>query len=99
MTLAEVLADAATDLADAVRTDGPAGVEWGRAGRVFAVASAASAEFRLDGPIAAAALRTPDTRGSARGPEWVAFAPADLDGHAIDRAGAWFAAAWRRAGG
>jgi hypothetical protein len=27
----------------------------------------------------------------------VAFAPGELDGHALDRAEAWFASAWRRA--
>jgi hypothetical protein len=27
----------------------------------------------------------------------VAFAPKQLDGHAIDRAAAWLASAWRRA--
>jgi hypothetical protein len=99
VTLDDLLAATAAELAGVVRNDDPGGTEWQRGGRVFAVTSGSAAEFRLDGPIAAAALRTPDTGASPRGPEWVLFAPAALDDHAIDRAGAWFAAAWRRAGG
>ena len=57
------------------------------------------AEFRLDPAVAAAALRTPDTSPSPRGADWVAFSPAALDGHALDRAKAWLASAWRRADG
>ena len=49
--------------------------------------------------MASAALRTPDTAASPRGSDWVAFAPAELDRHAIDRATAWLASAWRRADG
>ena len=44
-------------------------------------------------------LRTPDTADSARGADWVAFSPPELDQHAIDRATAWLASAWRRADG
>jgi hypothetical protein len=49
--------------------------------------------------VAKAALRTPDTAGSGRGVDWVAFSPPELDQHAIDRATAWLASAWRRADG
>ena len=71
--------------------------EWSTKGIVFASIAGDRAEFRLAGPVATAALRTPDTAASARGADWVAFAPAALDGHAIDRAEAWLASAWRRA--
>jgi hypothetical protein len=61
-------------------------------------ADGAAAEFRLDAAVAAAAQRTPDTNASERGPDWVRFAPATLDDHAIDRAVAWLGSAARRAG-
>ncbi|MBI3751644.1 MAG: hypothetical protein HY263_08335 [Chloroflexi bacterium] len=54
-------------------------------------------ELRLDPAIARAATRTPDTAPSDRGPEWVRFAPRELDDHAVDRLEAWFAFARRRA--
>ena len=44
-------------------------------------------------PRAARPTRTPSTRG----PEWVRFTPAILDGHAADRAVAWLGSAARRA--
>ena len=56
-----------------------------------------AAEFRLDPLVAKAALRTPDTSPSKRGADWVRFSPAAVDGHAVDRAQAWLASAWRRA--
>jgi hypothetical protein len=62
------------------------------------VAGEGVAEFRLDPLVAKAALRTPDTQPSERGPDWLRFSPQALDGHAVDRAEAWFASAWRRAG-
>ena len=49
-------------------------------------------------PSPTAAIRTPDATPSPRGPGWVAFAPAELDDHAADRAVAWFASAHRRLG-
>lgn len=70
---------------------------WARAGLPFAFLVDASVELRVGATIAAAALRTPDVTTSSRGPDWVTFAPLDLDGHALDRLGAWFAAAYRRA--
>ena len=75
------------------------GREWSIGGIVFAAADPEGAEFRLSRPVAAAALRTPDTAPSRRGPDWVAFRPALLDRHAIDRAEAWLTSAWRRADG
>ena len=74
---------------------------WSRDGQAFAVHAVHAGdvvEFRLDGPVAAAALRTPDTEPSARGPEWVAVQPRELDQFAVDRIESWFIAAWRRAG-
>ncbi len=71
---------------------------WSLGGQAFAAFSEGVVEFRLDGPIAAAALRTPDTESSARGPEWVAVQPRELDQFALDRIESWFIAAWRRAG-
>ncbi len=98
-TLPELLqsaADAASDLAPPERLDGD-GLVWRAGGHAFVVVQGGRAEFRLDVPIVAAALRTPDTAASDRGPDWVAFEPATLDGHAADRATAWFHAAVRRA--
>lgn len=71
---------------------------WSGVAGPFAVLAAdgQSASFRLDPTIAAAAIRTPDTTSSERGPDWVTFSPRVLDGHGIDRVMAWFAAAARR---
>lgn len=66
---------------------------------LFAVLDEAgdAVELRLDAAVARAATRTPDTTPSNRGPEWVRFAPAELDDHAVDRLEAWFAFAARHA--
>jgi hypothetical protein len=94
-----LIEEAAAGLDAVDRRDGSTGPEWSIGGIVFAAAAASGdrAEFRLARPVAAAALRTPDTAPSDRGPDWVAFAPRELDGHAIDRAVAWLTSAWRRA--
>jgi hypothetical protein len=99
-SLEQVLAEAAAELeaVDEAATPGGA-VEWSIDGIVFAAVNGGRAEFRLDPMVAAAALRTPDTSPSPRGGDWVAFAPPELDRHAIDRATAWLASAWRRADG
>ena len=60
-------------------------------------ASGAVGEFQLTTAVASAAVRTPDTTPSPRGPGWVRFEPADLDDHAIDRAVAWLGFAVRHA--
>jgi hypothetical protein len=99
MTLQDVLASVAGDLDDVRTASTPdGGIAWSRGSDVFAALAAggASAEFRLDPAIAAAAVRTPDAAPSPRGQGWVRFAPAALDGHAIDRATAWFISARRR---
>ena len=101
MTIAELLSEAATGLVGVLSTmTAGGGTTWSRGGRPFAVVSADGfgAEFGLDPGVAAAAVRTPDVVASERGPGWVAFAPAELDDHAIDRAVAWFTSAHRRAG-
>ncbi len=73
-------------------------IAWSRGEVTFATLADDVAEFRLDGPIAAAARRTPDTALSERGEGWVRFAPREADRMALDRAEAWFEAAFRRAG-
>ena len=101
MTLAELLAEASSDLGGCSVDRAPdGGTTWLRKGRPFAAASADghTAEFALDLAVAAAAARTPDVTPSARGPGWVGFTPVDLDDHAIDRAVAWLGSAHRRAG-
>jgi hypothetical protein len=67
--------------------------------RVFAVLGADFLEVALDAPVAAAALRTPDTRPSPRGAGWIAFAPKQADRFALDRAEAWLRLGHRRAAG
>jgi hypothetical protein len=101
MTLAEVLSDEAMGLAGVESSVTPGGgTTWSRGGRPFAALSAdgSTAEFGLDPGVAAAAIRTPDVAASGRGSGWVAFRPAELDDHAVDRAVAWLASAHRRAG-
>jgi hypothetical protein len=97
VTIGEALEDAAAGLNGVERREAGATVEWTAAGVVFAVATADTTEFRLDPIVAHAALGTPDAGPSARGPEWVAFSPSQLDRYARDRAVAWFGSAWRRA--
>ena len=59
LSLAEVLAASAEDLADVVTgTDGEVTI-WSAADRQFATLAGAWAEFRLDPLVARAALRTP----------------------------------------
>ena len=101
MTLGELLVGAAVGLAGCSVENAPDGtMTWMRKERPFATVSGdgASAEFGLDPSVAAAATRTPNVSRSARGGGWVAFAPPDLDDHAVDRALAWFASAHRLAG-
>jgi len=98
VNLAQALEEALSDLEEVERADSSGGVEWRRGGRPFAALVGAAAEFRLDPLVANAALRTPDTAASKRGVDWVRFSPAVIDGNAVDRAQAWLASAWRRAG-
>lgn len=98
-SLAAVLEQAAADLHGADRRELSGGAEWSTGGITFASVGPETAEFRLARPVVEAALRTPGTARSGRGADWVAFKPAELDQHAIDRATAWLASAWRRADG
>ena len=98
MNLEQALEEALSDLDEVERAASGGGVEWRRGGRPFATLVGDAAEFRLAPPVAMAALRTPDTAESKRGADWVRFSPAVVDGHAVDRAQAWLASAWRRAG-
>ncbi len=65
--------------------------------RVFAVIGADLLEVALEPSIAAAALRTADTRPSLRGAGWIAFTPRNVDRFALDRAEAWVRLAHGRA--
>jgi hypothetical protein len=97
MTLQDLLEDVAAELDDVEEIELEGGIEWRRGGRPFAAAAGDTAEFLLQPPVAAAAIRTPDTRPSPRGAGWVAFAPGTLDEPAADRAEAWLTSAWRHA--
>lgn len=96
--LAELAAAAAAEISGAMAESEGTTTIWSAAGRPFAVLVGGVLEFRLDPIVGAAARRTPDTMTSARGDDWVAFGPPDLDRYAEDRVRAWFAAAHRRAG-
>ncbi len=65
--------------------------------RVFAVLGPEMLEVALEPAVAAAALRTPDTRPSPRGTGWIAFTPGLADRFALDRAEAWLRLGHRRA--
>ena len=97
LTLAEVLAAAAEGLDAIAAGELDRTTLWTTAGLPFASLTGRRAEFRLDPMVARAALRTTDTKPSLRGPDWVAFSPAELDDSAVDRAEAWFLSAHRRA--
>jgi hypothetical protein len=88
----------AAELEEVRRREVGKAVEYDRVGVVFAEREAGRLSFRLRAEIVAAALRTPNTSPSPRGPEWVALAPAAADVFALDRAVAWFETAWRLAG-
>lgn len=97
LSLAEVLAAAAEGLAGVTARQEDDATAWAAGPSVFAVLAGDRAEFRLDPVVVRAALRTPDTAASPRGPDWLAFGPAALDDHGVDRAEAWFLSAHRRA--
>ena len=98
--LRDALAASAADVDEVSTSTGADGsIEYAAGGRTVAVvaASGTSAEFQLTTAVASAAVRTPDTTPSPRGPGWVRFEPAELDDHAIDRAVAWLGFAVRHA--
>ena len=101
MTTLEEVLDLAATVEGVTGEVGPDGTTtWSGPRGPFAAltANGGQASFRLDRELAAAAVRTPDTNRSERGPEWVDFVPREVDDHAIDRATAWFRAAARRSG-
>ena len=98
-TVALIVESAAAELEATERQVTPTGAEWSIGGVTFAALTSDAAEFRLARPVVEAALRTPGTSRSARGSDWIAFRPAEVDRHAVDRATAWLASAWRRADG
>ncbi|MDP9482492.1 MAG: hypothetical protein M3P84_04630 [Chloroflexota bacterium] len=99
-TLVAALAEAAEELPGVSRRECAGAIEYGLDAQPFAVLEPdGSASFRLSPAVAAAAVHTPDTGPSTRGPDWVTLRPTVVDGHAIDRAVAWLESAWRPAGG
>jgi hypothetical protein len=97
--IAQEIDDRAELLEDIERSAGDRATTYSRGSRAFAMAREDGFEFLVGEVIAGAALRTPDTLISERGADWVRFSPAEVDEPALDRALAWFDAAWRRAGG
>jgi hypothetical protein len=97
-TLEREIAELVAVLPDVSSSPGGAGRAWSRGSVEFAIVGPFGVEIRLDRDIAAAAIRTPDTASSPRGPEWVRFNPRELDAHALDRLEAWLELAHRRAG-
>ena len=95
--LADFLAAVAAEAGAAAEPSADGSQAFRRGRRTFAYVKGNSAELLLDEEIAEAAVRTPDTTPSGRGRGWIRFSPRDLDGHAEDRARAWFLSAWRAA--
>jgi hypothetical protein len=93
--LAALLVERAADLegAEVAAIDG--GLELVLDGERFGIVSGSAVELRLRREVASAALQTPDTAASSRGPGWVRFEPPALDEFARDRASAWLESAWR----
>lgn len=96
-TIEGILDGAAGSMPGASRSTTGSSIIWAVGDVPFAVVDGSTVELRLDSAIAAAALKTPDTARSARGPEWVRYMPATLEDHDLDRLEAWFALAHRRA--
>ena len=96
LELGDVLAAAAEGL-EGVSTDADGDViTWFAGPAPFALLTGGSATFRLDPLVARAALRTPGTAASDRGPDWLTYTPAELDDETVDRIEAWFLSAYRR---
>jgi hypothetical protein len=89
------IVDEAAVAAGAARGVRGESVEYEVGGVLVAVVGPADAEFGLGPEVAAAALGTPDTHASPRGPGWVALRPRKFDRFALDRAAAWFGLAVR----
>jgi hypothetical protein len=100
-TLSKALAAAVAELPGVTSRELAGTIEYLLDDQTFASleADGAAASFRLAPAVAAAAVNTPETGVSPRGPDWVTLRPTVVDGHAIDRAVAWLESAWRQAGG
>jgi hypothetical protein len=97
---ADVLEEAAAAHPSVSRREAGGVITYEIVGRPFATASGGTAEFQLKPDIARAALRTPGTRASTRGPDWVAFEPPEEPNrYDLDRLRSWFDMAARLAGG
>jgi len=97
VTLVEAIDEAAAGVDGVERRTVDGAMEWAAGGVMFAALAGDTAEFRLSPVVAAAARATPDAGASARGADWVAFSPGELDRYALDRAVAWFGSAYRTA--
>jgi hypothetical protein len=64
---------------------------------IFAAVRGSRVSLRLRPDIAEAALRTPRTSPSTRGPEWIEFEPDTDDPQDVDRLRAWLTIGWRTA--
>lgn len=95
--LVALLTEVASTLVGVTSVGRDGGLTWAADGRSIVMVDEGMASFRIGREIGAAARNTPDTASSPLGPEWVAFRPVTLDGHARDRIVAWFGAAHRRA--
>lgn len=95
--LLAVLADLVAETPGVERSTTAEAIVFSAEGRQFGAVEGDVIELRLDRAIASAALRTPDTSASERGPEWVRYQPASLEGYDLDRLEAWFGLAQRRA--
>ena len=95
--LVALLEEVAATLGGVTSVGRDSDLAWAVGGHSIVALEDGTASFRVGREIGAAARHTPETAASALGPEWVAFRPAILDGHARDRIVAWFAAAHRRA--
>ena len=93
--LAALLVERAADLEGTEVIPVDDGLELRLDGEQFGTVSGRAVELRLRPAVAGAALRTPDTAASTRGPGWVRFEPPTLDEFARDRAAAWLESAWR----
>jgi hypothetical protein len=97
LTLADILVAAAEEVDGVTAAVDGELTTWSAGSRPFVALTGDRAEFRLDPLVVRAALRTPDTMPSARGPDWIGFAPVVIDDPAVDRAEAWFLSAHRLA--
>jgi hypothetical protein len=97
-SLEAALLEAAADLPGLVMRTAGRRRDFLVGSRVVATFEGGVAEYRLDPAVAAAALRTPDTRPSQSAADRIAFEPGLLDRYAADRAVAWLRSAVRRAG-